>query len=129
MAIVRDSHYWRERKATQRARQREAAEKTDNGIPLEEKPGLSGAIPEIKIDGVEADPVSALSVDIPSDQSDPIVKYAQEVAAADEAAAALKKQIAALRHSQEIQRQQAAQQAAQMASQQPMSREEKLQPS
>ena len=85
-------------------------------------------IPTVEIDGVEAEPVAALSAEVSPElepaeaESEAVREYEKEVAKADAASLALKRQIEALRRSEEIQRQQ----AAQLAAQRPPTREEKL---
>ena len=92
--------------------------------PVEESAAEN--IPEMKLNGVEAEPVAAVSAEIPP-QPEPdleaIAKAANEAATADEAALALRKQLEQIRASEELQRQQA---AVMMAAQRPLTREQKL---
>lgn len=95
-----------------------------NTPPVEEFPAEN--IPEIKLNGVEAEPVAAAPSEIqpqPEPNLEAIAKAANEAATADEAALALKRQIEALHQSEQLQRQH---QAAQMAQNVPTTREGKL---
>ena len=81
-------------------------------------------ISEVKIDGEELEPVAAVSVEAEPDVEPPEVQQAVEAAVkADDAAAALKRQVDAVRQAEALQRQQAAQM---MARQQPLTHEQKL---
>lgn len=93
-------------------------EKSASNIPVEEiaKPN----IPKVEIDNVKADPVVAASIEV--EPSDAVVAAIETATKADDAALALKRQVEALRQSEEMQRQQ----AAQLAAQRPMSREDKI---
>lgn len=75
-------------------------------------------IPIVKHDGVEAEPDAVITAELPD--SDAADEYSRTVAQADDAALALKRQIAALQQSEQIQRQHQAQ------AQRPISPEEKL---
>jgi hypothetical protein len=99
-------------------------------LPVEEIPAEN--IPEIKLNGVEAEPVAALSAEIPPQpepepaeaESEAVREYEKEAARADDAALALRKQLEQIRASEELQRQHTEHMA--LAQQQPLSREQKL---
>ena len=91
--------------------------------PAEEIPEPN--IPKVEIDGEEIQPVATVSVDASPDvePSDAIAHTIAAAAKADDAALALKRQVEALQASEQLQREQA---AAMMASQRPLTREQKL---
>lgn len=78
-------------------------------------------IPEVKIDGAEVEPVATHATDdIPAEPSAALAAEAEAVKA--DAALALKRQIEALQHSEQLQRQR----AAQIAAQRPIGHADKL---
>ena len=90
--------------------------------PVEETPEPN--IPAVEIDGEKVEPVVAASIEAPAEvePSNTVAHAIEAAATADDAALALKRQVEALRQSEELQRQH----AAYMAAQRPPTREEKL---
>jgi hypothetical protein len=78
--------------------------------------------PEIKTDGAESD-VTAVRIEAPESEDDPIVAVIGAVTEADASKYALLRQIESLRQSEELQRQH---HAAMMAAQRPMTRDDRL---
>ena len=100
-----------------------------NNKSAENIPPVEEAVPQVEVDGVKAEPVAAVSIDVPAGiepdvEPDVVARAIEEQASADRAKSALVRQLTALRESEALQRQHLAQLAA--AQQQPPNREQLL---